>query len=263
MIRCFREKKNSRGFGKTHLNASVTVSAALSIPIFLFAILSLVFLLEISAISLSLHGAMVGAAKNAAVDVYKYPIFNTWTLKRDVTDFINKDRLDRSIIVGGTGGLNFWQSSYSKTTEEIEVVANYKVRIPFPGFDKITIRQQESLKVKAWTGYVHPHDQDEEHRLVYVTETGSVYHTDYGCTHLQLSISFVSANELSDLRNEGGGKYHPCEKCSIGESMAGVFITNHGNKYHHAVSCSGLKRTIRTIPIHEVKGRGPCSRCSK
>ena len=41
-------------------------------------------------------------------------------------------------------------------------------------------------------------------KTVYVTETGVVYHKDYNCTHLKLSIHMASASEIEHMRNESG-----------------------------------------------------------
>ena len=97
---------------------------------------------------------------------------------------------------------------------------------------------------------------------VYVTETGLVYHRDYHCTHLELSIHMVLQSEIESLRNEGGGKYHPCQHCMKGAG-GGVYITDTGDRYHSSLSCSGLKRTIYAVPLSEVAGKGACSRCGK
>ena len=65
-------------------------------------------------------------------------------------------------------------------------------------------------------------------------------------------------------RNEGGGKYKACRNCKSGKSESNLFlVTNYGDKYHTSVSCTGLKRTIRSIPLSEATGYGPCSRCGK
>ncbi len=119
-------------------------------------------------------------------------------------------------------------------------------------------------KVRAWTGRSENDDGSElgKHRYVYITETGSVYHTSSECTHLNLSIKAVSQGEIGHLRNQNKGRYHACEKC-VGNSQRAdtVYITDEGDRFHNSVNCSGLKRTVKMVDTEDVRGMRECSRC--
>ena len=121
---------------------------------------------------------------------------------------------------------------------------------------------KETMRIKAWTGYEAGGVGEEDDQIVYVTDTGVVYHKNPHCTHLDLSIHAAASSELNSLRNENGGKYHACEKCVHGSSMGGsVYITDQGDRYHNSLTCSGLKRTVYTARISEVPGKRACSKC--
>lgn len=132
------------------------------------------------------------------------------------------------------------------------------------------VRIFNTVKVHAWTGKEYANEEGqagseekEKEPMVYVTENGSVYHKDIGCSYLDLSISHVSKNAAEGLRNHYGEKYSPCETCGKGQDQGGmVYITETGNRYHTLESCSGLKRTVRMEKQSHVSGKmHACSRC--
>ena len=90
---------------------------------------------------------------------------------------------------------------------------------------------------RVWKG-----QKTEDSEIVYITEKQSVYHEDYHCSYLQLSIRFVPYEQLEEIRNENGGIYYACEKCVYGDASTGVYITENGSKYHNSLGCSGLKK---------------------
>ena len=115
----------------------------------------------------------------------------------------------------------------------------------------------------AWTGYKKGSGSggsgEEGERMVYITETGTVYHLSRSCTHLDLKIIPIDSSAVGDARNAGGAKYKACERCGGGSGL--VYITVEGDRYHSSLGCSGLKRTIYEVPISQVGGRRACSRC--
>lgn len=243
--------------------ASITVEAALTIPIFLFAILSLIYLLEIQSIRISIKSASQSAAKTAAEDVVMIPAVNVIKLKNDIVQNIGADRIARSILSGGSSGIRCSKSYMSALTGEIHVNVEYTVTLPFPKFTNLTAKFREEMTVKGWTGYTKREGNSEDDQIVYITDNALVYHENYQCTYLQLSIRFVPFSELSGIRNEDGGRYYKCGKCVHGGTMAGVYITNSGGKYHNSLNCSGLKRTVHAVKKSEAGMLGGCSRCSK
>ena len=143
-----------------------------------------------------------------------------------------------------------------------KLTTEYQVVIPVPLFGIAPVKCSEKMKIKAWSGYEREGWMDTGNDTVYVTETGLVYHKDYHCSHLDLSIRMTHLELVEGLRNENGGKYYPCEHCVKGNG-GNIYITNSGDRYHSSLSCSGLKRTIYAIPISEAAGKGACSRCGQ
>ena len=128
------------------------------------------------------------------------------------------------------------------------------------------VRMLNVVKVHAWTG-AEPGEfltgeAEETEVMVYMTESGSVYHKSPGCRYLNVSLDQVSGSRVTSMRNENGERYAACETCSRGAKPAGsVYITKSGNRYHNLSSCSGLKRTVRLVKESEAGGVRACRSC--
>ena len=241
---------------------SVTIEAAFGIPLFLFAALCLIWLIEIQSIKISITAAAQSAAKSAAEDTAVIPVLNTIKLKSDIVSLIGEDRINRSIIRGGSSGISCWKSYVSPATGEMNIKVEYDIMVPIPVIGSPSASLEEKFTISSWNGRNNEQMGGENREIVYMTENGSVYHEDYNCSYLRLSLRYVPYEELGAIRNESGGRYHACEKCVIGSAMTGVYITENGNKYHNTLGCSGLKRTIYAVKRSETGGVGGCSRCS-
>lgn len=245
----------------TSFRASITVEAALAVPIFFFAMLCLIYLLEIMAIQTSVRCGLQYAAKNVMQDSYPLAVIQPGKIESYIVEEIGKNRLERSIIVGGSNGIDCSSSKMSVRTGIGNLEAVYQIKLPVPIFHIGGMKCRETIKVKAWVGYEKEFFGSEKEETVYITETGMVYHRDYHCTYLELSIQMVTREGIESLRNQDGGKYYPCIIC--GGRGTQVYITDSGNRYHGSISCSGLKRTVYAVPVSEATGKGACVRCAR
>ena len=131
--------------------------------------------------------------------------------------------------------------------------------LPLPG-----VWMHNQVRVHAWTGADETvgTEQEKAEPMVYVTENGSVYHRSPGCSYLNLSVSQVAGSGVGSYRNRNGEKYTACEICSRNQAPAGtVFITGQGNRYHNLETCSGLKRGVIMVKESDCGHMGVCSRC--
>lgn len=111
---------------------------------------------------------------------------------------------------------------------------------------------------RAWVGFT---ELEVQEAYVYVTPGGSVYHLYGDCTHLDLSVEKTAIANAKTAKNAYGQKYSQCELCRE-DFKEMVYITYEGERYHSERECGGLKRTIRQVPLSQVKGRSQCLRCS-
>lgn len=260
---------------------SITVEAAIAVPIFLFVMVNLLYSLDIIRLYSNMDMAMHQTGRQMAMYAYAYDkleeqdnkilsmvgniAFDEIYLKNKIVKEVDSAYLDQSPMVNGKNGISFLKSSYMEE-DMIDLVAEYKVQpaINLMGFSRISLMNR--CRMRAWTGYDNTKEYSagsEEERYVYITETGTVYHTEHDCTHLNLAVETTHVQEISDLRNESGGKYKVCELCGNDNENNTIFITKQGDRYHRSITCSGLKRTVYTILLSEVGGRRLCERCGK
>ena len=167
---------------------------------------------------------------------------------------------------GLDGDISLLVASMVDDSEVVDLKAGYVMKPLANVFGIPDVIIMTRARTRAWTGY-HvtgaESDADDADRIVYVTDGSEVYHLSRSCTHLDLSITPVNADDIGDHVNIGGGHYSACERCGHGESSGIYFITNEGDRYHTDISCSGLKRTIYEILLSEVGDKRVCSRCAQ
>ena len=169
---------------------------------------------------------------------------------------MEQDRLEEQEENAGNGS-----SLHKMTTECTDMVDIYSVENLYPMFGKDFYLVARG-RTRKWTGYDNT-DEKEQIVHVYVTDNREVYHTSLHCTHLELSIERVKAEDLSRSHNAYGEGYEPCSFCIRDEPQEEYYITETGDHYHGDLVCAGLVRRIRMVPMEEVQGLPICSRCSK
>ena len=248
---------------QNNVRASITIEASLAVPFFFFAVLTFFYMFEVMAVRTSIRSGMQYAGKEAAEKAYLVSLVTPGQLEKSIVEAIGGERLERSVVEGGSNGIHCEGSRMSMTTSILELKVSYRVILPIPLVDGVSVPMKEEMRFKGWSGYERIDFGGEDDETVYMTETGVVYHRDYHCAYLDLSIRAVTAEGIEGLRNESQGKYHSCELFMTGKNPSSVYITDYGDRYHSTLACSGLKRTIYAIPLSEAVGKGACSKCGR
>ena len=279
-----RRIKNSKCKG------SMTLEAAILLPLFLFFMTTMLSLIDMLyfygtveqnlhqiAKKMAIYAPAAGLAeeaftKNAEeqnsdetdgnIGGIAASILGEQYIKNSLLDGLMQQELRSSGVVGKSEGLCFSYSQIMTEEDVMDLVVSYEIEPLNNFFSLPAYPVLNRCRVRAWTGYKITSDDlnDAGERMVYITETGSVFHLTRTCTYLTLSIRPVTSGELDQYRNQSGGIYDGCELCGDGEAEI-HFITNYGECYHTSLMCSGLKRTITQIPISQVGERHACSRC--
>lgn len=240
---------------------SITLEAAIVIPIFFFAMLCMVYLFEIMAIQTSVRNALQSVGKEVAKEAYLSPVVLSSSIEQQIVEVLGAENLDKSIIVNGSKGLDCSNSSTNLGTTVMDLNVRYQIEIPILMFRLPVRTYEERLRIKGWTGYASGSSEALEETLVYVTEYGLVYHKDLYCSYLEVAVRGVKADEVEDLRNHSGGIYYPCEYCGDEEGSGICYITDYGNRYHTSLDCRTVKREVYVVPLKDVNGLGGCSKC--
>lgn len=269
------------------INASLTLEAAIAFPIFIFAVINLLSVLEViranSDIETCLHKigkevALYAVAedmvndyvglKGVTSDVCATMLADGYSASRMSEDYSSSYGHSMDVIPTGITPANFALSKAVVDESIVDISVLYQVEPIYNIFNIRGYLLSNRCYMHMWTGYDGKgvSGSGSSDQKVFVTENGTVYHLTTSCSYLDLSISGVQASGLSEMRNQSGAIYSACETCkpSITDSSTTLlFITDYGDRYHNSLSCSGLKRTINEMSKQEAieKGLGACSKC--
>jgi len=258
-------------------NGSMTVEAAFVLPLFLMVACNLLsvisgmkteselfFALDQTAEEMATYGYLYNRhleSDNEIVNKASSIVFSNLYARNNVIEIIGKEKLDKSMIVGGSSGISFLRSKVMED-EIIDLIATYKMEAPFDFVGFSDFKLISRCRIRAWTGYVNPvNNVGNKETMVYITKTGSVYHTNINCRALTISVKSTSLSQVQLLRNKDGSIYNKCGECKGSAKDDKVYITDWGEDYHESINCSGLKRTIITISISEIGNRALCKYC--
>lgn len=299
IINVFRRKRKCKFFTK----GSVTAEASLVFPLFFFAVLALCYLFVFletqytiqkamlyTARNLSAYGEVVNLVDEKKAELLKAPgisvlnAIGSSPIFNGVVDAPLAETLltgELSEMAGGTGGIKRGVKGISclgsriSGNDDFLIKCSYKLSVPFAIPARFSLDMDQSLRYRYFTGYrpqsllseagEESSDEaaQEEDELVYITETGTVYHKTLDCSALRIKVSECAFDDVARKRNIAGCKYYPCEYCAHGSKPGTVYITEDGRRYHYNSDCGEIKRTITQVKKSEVPGRRGCKRCCK
>ncbi len=238
------------------LRGRLTVEASLALPIFIFLMAMILFLFVMMRTQY-----LVGNCLDRAVS----DVSLMKGISGDEAAGLTKAAFYRELSAQGVplsyvelGAAGFSWKGMKADASYIDAKVSYRVRFPISFFGVKSMAFSNGRRMHRWTGENGAGSKDGDVEWVYVTPTGTVYHSSRDCTYLKLSITPVSSARLGrDL-----GKYLPCALCvKGGKPGATVYVTDEGDCYHNRINCSGLKRTVYMIRKDQAGTRRPCTRC--
>lgn len=249
------------------LHGSLTVEAALALPIFIGAILLLAGLLQALSVYEQVNRQLCTTGRKMAAYSEAYDGNNAADVYRLFYMDPGYHNIEQDRLVGGYAGIML-NASLDEDSGVTELKAVYRIRVPGYLIAGRDIPVTDSIYVRAWLGG-EPETVGQSGELnaeqVYVAENGVVYHNNEACTYLKLSVHQCLMSTVQELRNEYGMKYIPCERCVRAGGNGTIYITDTGRAWHADRQCSGLKRQLRVVDLEEAKRMGlrPCPRCGR
>lgn len=263
----FHSPRRKERVSLSAFNGSMTVEAAIVVPVFLLAICGIIrfFVLidfqNILQMDIDNTSSLLSCLQYNADE--ENNIAKGYAAAKVLSGKAAKKAEDTG-VAGGKYGLIMSGTDLSADNEINSLVVCYSWSVPY-GFGKNSphLKFIQRSSYIPWIGEKIEGKETDREEMVYITKNGIVYHKSIKCTYLTRCIKKVSHNGIGNIRNMAGGKYYKCEKCAAkgAADMLYVYITVYGDRYHFDKECNALKRYIEKVPVSEVGGRRICSKC--
>ncbi len=238
--------------------ASLTIEAALVLPVFMMGLLTLVSALLMLLTGMRIQASLQNTAQHLAMERADGSSVLTDEVKEEILAGLSEE--DFRFINGGADAVDISGSDIDDR-EYIDLVLDCDLKPVTDVFGLIRIPFHRRCLTHIWCGYEGGYFPGGQY--VYITDDSEVYHLNRNCSHIRLTVNETDAEKVQRLRNDNGSRYRPCELCHAKLSDKKLYITPDGNRYHNSITCSGLKRTVRSVRIEEVGERRPCRRCGR
>ena len=262
---------------------SLTIEAAMALPLFLFAVIILMTPMKLLndgrkvQIALEITGEELSQYVSAFKELKRGEELSAAGLNELPDGFLEgiteqsillyaRVKMGKYEVYRDALSVSFLRSSVLKDNETIDLIMDYRIRLPFPVLGLKSVPMSARCYRRAWIGstLLYEEESGDIEEMVYVGRDSTRYHKERTCHYLFNHIKAVNENDLESIRNSGGGIYKPCSRCSsLAKEGSIVYIMPSGEKYHSSRECSAITAYVRLVPISEVIHLGACSYCSQ
>lgn len=257
----YQHRHEKRTSHSAPLDGSMTVEAAVVLPLLLCAFVGFLMWGKIFVLQQEVESALVETGRQIARKEYLYSsekkegssihLAKTLFMKQKKQGDFTKE-LEASFF-------NMSRSRYKKETGEIYLCVTYQVKLPLLLLGTWRLPLTCEVSQKAWNGYCPTAGESmEEAGYVYIAEDGEVYHKDSQCYHLHVTVKEVTN---VDRYYKGDTSMDACSFCVKSGKKKKLCVTPEGECYHEDISCSGLIRRVHAVSKKEYSGRRPCKEC--
>lgn len=273
-------------FKNKRLKASMTVEAALCLPLFLFFAAALMEPMR----WLDRQRKVQAAIEHFCGDLSQYVYINEVGMEngyggdgKTPEDVYEGEYLELASDTAAGLWLKGKLKDYAEniaikkvhvldSSGDIWVEAEYKEKLPFFRLKEGGALMHAASKRRSWIGINgklkldgtdNAGDKDTEETMVYVGAGMGKYHMYRDCHYISNQYETVLLSEAKEIKNTFGGRYKACSRCAKEKDFNGsVYITSSGEHYHFSKSCSAMVSYVRSVPLSEVEHLGLCSYCA-
>ena len=252
------------------LSGSATLEATLIFPFIIFFFVSVIWIIDLFYVH-STVGEIINSVGNEMV-TYSYPYEQLMDTEDEgeeesllsmlvsigFSEVYVREKINEHPASKKISGLTTLLSDFY-TDDVIDIKVTYYVEpvLAIPGIDGVILTNH--FYSKAFTGYKKKPKEAEE--MVYITRTGTVYHTSLDCRYLKFSPQAISIEGVKNERSKDGARFYPCEICEKEGFGEIVYIMPYGNRYHNSLECFGIKVDVFEVPKSSVSDRRKCFYC--
>lgn len=258
---------------------SLTLEAALCLPLFLFACVCLMTPMKMMDRQRQIQGVMESVGEELSQYAYLEYCFSTG--KGAAVDDRRTDREEVAGVLGaGYAAMRILAQTDSRWIENVSfegteigaddmvrLTMEYRMKLPFSilGLHSIPVRQVCSRRM--WNGSEGGRGgnrgtwEENEEEIVYIGKNPTRYHRCRTCHYLYNDLKAVPLEAVDSLRNQSGQRYCPCKTCHPGPDRKTVYIMPYGTSYHGSQTCAAISAYVQAVPLSEVEYLGECSYC--
>jgi hypothetical protein len=242
---------------------SFTLEAAIFLPIFIIAVLTIAYLIKLIAVQENAFHALADETGKVAAEasLTPYPLFFKGDAAKRIAEE-NGGELENLRIARFD-----YRYGFGEYTEQIRVTADYDIGVKLPAPFIRAIPVSDTILCRAFVGANNADvpmsaeelEEKKESRTVWIfPRSGTKYHGE--------TCSYVAVYPREVLLSAGvRQRYNPCKLCNPGSLPAGslVYCFQTAGQVFHRGDCTTVDRYVVPIELEEAEARGytPCAKC--
>lgn len=274
-----RRKKRALPWASWSEAGSLTLEAAMCLPLFLFACVCLMMPMKMMDRQRQIQAVMESVGEE--LSQYAYLEYCIHTGNEELVDAQRTDGEEMTGLLGaGYAAMRIlgqidsgWIENVSfkgtdiGTDDMVRIVMEYRMKLPFSVLGLNSIPVQQVCSRRMWNGAEGGRggnsgtSGEDTEETVYIGKHSTRYHRLRTCHYLNNDLEAVAAGEVDFLRNQSGARYKPCKTCKAGPGSGTVYVMPYGTSYHASRTCGSIVAYVQEVPLSQVIQLGECSYC--